>query len=342
MPVNPSGSPAFDLATVPLAEGERLGRVVLDGNGYVRVQFPDGGSVQAHVRGKLRTGVERPITGDYVVLDEKASRVLRVVPRKSFLARTAVGGLSSAQLLAANVDVVFVVTSLDRDFSPRRLERFLATVRDGGARPVILLTKAALADDAERHVREASAAAQDVPVHAIDVIAGIEGHVPAGYLQSGLTGVLVGSSGVGKSTLLNHLLGSGVARTGAVREADDKGRHTTSHRELFALPTGGFLIDTPGVRELGLHVDPSVLGEVFDDVAKVAEDCRFRDCRHVDEPDCAVVKAVRMGRLDAARLSSFHALRAEAEARATRELEKERRIGERRGAPRGKRGRKLS
>lgn len=339
MPAHPEGPPSLDPAAIPRTEGELVGRVVLDGNGYVRVVFPGGSTVQAHVRGKLRAGVERPITGDYVVLDERASRVLRVLPRKSSLARTAIGGLSSAQLLAANVDIVFVVSSLDRDFSPRRLERFVATARDGGAMPVILLTKAAKADNPAQQVGEASEAAKGVDVHAIDVIAGIGGEIPASYLQSGLTGALVGSSGVGKSTLLNHLLGSGIARTGAVREGDDKGRHTTSHRELFPLPTGGFLIDTPGIRELGLYVDPSVLGEVFDDVAKVADDCRFRDCRHVDEPDCAVLEAVRSGGLDAARLTSFQTLREEAEARAARELEKERRLGERKGGGRGKRKR---
>jgi ribosome biogenesis GTPase len=213
--------------------------------------------------------------------------------------------------VAANFDVAFIVMGLDGDFNLHRLERYLALTHASGAAPVVLLTKAALAPALDEQVRQVEAIARSVPVHAIDVIAGISTHAPGQYLGSGVTAALLGSSGVGKSTLLNHLFGRSLARTAPTRAGDDTGRHTTTSRELVQLPGGGCIIDTPGMRELGLWCDGEALRATFDDVAHFAGKCRFRDCRHEREPGCAVQRAIDDGLLDGARAESFDKLQRE-------------------------------
>jgi ribosome biogenesis GTPase len=234
-------------------------------------------------------------------------------------------------VIAANIDIAFIMMALDHDFSPRRLERYLALTSASGADAVVLLTKAAEASSIDDNLREASAIARSTPVHAIDVLAGISDDVPARYLRDGVTAALLGSSGVGKSTLLNHLLGGEQARTTPTRAGDDKGRHTTTQRELFRLPEGGCVIDTPGMREVALFCDRDSIFATFDDVACVAEACRFRDCRHRDEPGCAVRMAIDAGALDAARVASFDTLLDESQLGSADRRARERRAAERLG-----------
>jgi ribosome biogenesis GTPase len=208
-------------------------------------------------------------------------------------------------VVAANVDVVFVVMSLDHDFSVRRAERYLLMARESGAAPVMLLTKPDLSDDVAARVAEITAVAGDVPVHVLSPKRAEGLDQVLQYLSASRTGALLGSSGVGKSTIINRLAGSDILKTRDVRESDSKGRHTTTHRELVRLPDGGLLIDTPGMRELQLWDANDAVSETFDEIEALAQGCHFTDCRHRDEPRCAVKAAVDEGRLSASRLESY-------------------------------------
>jgi ribosome biogenesis GTPase len=247
--------------------------------------------------------------GDWVVVrkrpDESRGAIVAVLPRRSWFSRRMAGQVTDEQVVAANVDVVFIVMALDHDFSLRRLERYLLLARESGAAPVVLLTKPDVCADVPARVAEVTALTGDVPVHVVSpkLNEGLE-HV-ARHLPPGKTGALLGSSGVGKSTIINRLVGRDVQRTRDIRESDSKGRHTTTHRELVFLPNGGFVIDTPGMRELQLWDVSEAMSETFDDLEALASDCRFTDCRHRDEPRCAVKAAVEDGRLSAARLASY-------------------------------------
>ena len=232
------------------------------------------------------------------------------LPRRSKFSRKAAGDLTEEQIIAANIDVVFLVSGLDHDFNPRRIERYLVTAWDGGARPVILLNKADLvADDQARFVGEVEAIAAGTPVHLVSTRTRQGLELFDQYLSAGVTGAFLGSSGVGKSTLINALLGEDRQRTKEVREKDQRGRHTTTHRELLMLPSGGLLIDTPGMREMQLW--EGNVEETFGDIETLAEGCQFRDCRHDREPNCAVRAAVEAGTLPAGRLESFQKLQQE-------------------------------
>jgi ribosome biogenesis GTPase len=208
-------------------------------------------------------------------------------------------------VVAANVDVVFIVMALDADFSLRRLERYLLLSHESGAAPVVLLTKPDLADDRIGRVAEVTALAGEVPVHLVSPRTGDGIDRVAAYLAPGRTGALLGSSGVGKSTIINRLAGSDVQKTREVRESDAKGRHTTTHRELVVLPGGGLIIDTPGMRELQLWDVGESVRQTFEDVEALAPGCHFTDCRHRGEPRCAVAAAVEAGRLSRERLDSY-------------------------------------
>lgn len=277
----------------------------------------DSGELTARVPRKvLRAELGRPVTGDWVAWTRGAEPIVEsVLPRRSELVRRAAGRRAAPQILCTNVDVLFVVMGLDGDFNPRRLERYLTLAGEGRMKPVVLLTKAGLCADTEARVADARSVARVVDVHAIDVIAKIAEDVPLRYLHRGVTAAVVGSSGAGKSTLVNALLGQSRMRVDSVREHDDRGKHTTTHRELMLLPSGGAIIDTPGLRELGLWADADALEVAFADLIALATGCRFRDCAHGAEPGCALRAAVAGGALDATRLASYTALAKELERR---------------------------
>ena len=276
--------------------------------------------ILATVAGRLRhraTGKhEFPAVGDWVALkprtDAKARATIHaVLPRKSRFSRKSAGDVTEEQIVAANVDIVFLMSGLDHDFNLRRIERYLITAWDGGASPVIILNKADVCDDVPARVAEVEAIANGAPIHAISSIDGSGLATLAPYLAVGRTVALLGSSGVGKSTLINALVGAERQRTFVVRARDSHGRHTTTNRELVVLPQGGLLIDTPGMRELQLWEGSGTMSDVFDDIASIAATCHYRDCRHDTEPICAVKDAVARGELSDARLDSYRRLQEE-------------------------------
>ncbi len=275
------------------------------------------GDVPARVARQLDPAGETgpAAVGDWAALQRSPGTALvrGLMPRTTALTRRAAGGEREAQVLAANVDLVLVVEPLDRGPNPRRIERATALAWDAGATPLVVLTKTDLADDLSAAVATASQAAPFIDVVPVSAESGSGLEVLASALSDGTTAVLLGASGAGKSTLANALLGGVRLATGAVRRVDRRGRHTTTRRELIPLPSGGCLIDTPGVRELGLWLGADGIGAAFPEIAELAGGCRYRDCRHDGEPGCAVAVAVAEGRLAAARLASYHRLRREAE-----------------------------
>ena len=284
-----------------------VGRAVAHRGRSLLVRFPDGVHPVV-VPGRLRAEGVLPVVGDFIVASHGPDRtVTRVLERRTWLSRNVAGGATAEQVLAANVDVVFVVQGLDEGPNPRRLERTLAAVHAGGAEPVIILTKPDRAEDLAAALAESRAAAPGVQVEVASGLTGEGVAALAARLHPDRTGVLVGPSGAGKSTLTNALLGREAQRTAPVRASDDRGVHTTSGRELFPLPGGGALVDGPGIRELRLW-DASGLDATFEDLAAIAARCRFRDCSHGAEPGCAVREAVAEGCIDAARVESHRKL----------------------------------
>lgn len=276
-----------------------------------------GGSLRVGISGALHRLGRVPAVGDFVVvLDQPetgARMIVDILPRRTVFSRGAPGEGGVEQVIAANIDTVFIVTAAGADFNLRRLERYLAVAYAAGAAPVIVVNKADLADDAEALRAEAAAVAGDVPVLAVSALAGdgMAGLLP--FLQQGRTVALIGSSGVGKSTLLNALLPDASQETGDVRAHDGKGRHTTSVRQLFVLSGGAMVIDNPGLREIALGSAASGIGEAFPDIFALASGCRYPDCRHEGEPGCAVRAAVEEGVLAGERLQSYLRLVREAE-----------------------------
>lgn len=299
----------------------RPARVVAAHRGAWVIALADGDR-DAVLAGRLRYDAvgpaDLPVVGDWVAAEADGAAgpavISAVLPRRSAFGRNKLDGqIAAEQLLASNVDVALIVTGLDGDFNLRRLERYLAVVWSGGATPVILLNKADAASDPDGARFAAEAIAPGVEVRLISALerVGIP-ELARDHLAPGRTAVVLGSSGAGKSTLLNALLGEERAKTGAVRSDDAKGRHTTTHRELHRLPGGGLLIDTPGIRSLGVSGADEGLAPAFSDVTDLAADCRFADCRHQGEPGCAVLAAVSDGRLSSDRLESHRKLEREA------------------------------
>jgi ribosome biogenesis GTPase len=298
-----------------IAPGQRLVRVVEQHRSGYRVD--DGESVfpVAAPAALVRAGVDplaRPAVGDWVVLAAEGPALIeRILPRRSALVRGAAGERHIAQVIAANVDVVFVVCGLDDDFNPRRIERYLLLIEGSGAQAVVLLTKADKNPDAAARQRELERLVPGTIVLAVNAKDPGTAERLAGFVGPGSTVVLVGSSGAGKSTLTNTLLGIEKQKTGAVRQADSRGRHTTVHRALVPLPSGGCLVDTPGMRELKLTGAEDLDVGQFADIAELATGCRFRDCRHGAEPGCAVQAALAEGRLDPGRWANWCKLQGE-------------------------------
>jgi ribosome biogenesis GTPase len=304
---------ALARAYEPWAErpGVEPGRVLIEFNYLYRVQTAQG-EVEVVLAGRLKHEAETrgalPAVGDWVVVrrraDESRGAIVAVLPRRTWFSRRAAGHVTDEQVVAANVDAVFIVMGLDADFSLRRLERYLLLARESGASPVVLLTKPDLASDPVALAALATSVTGTSPVHVVNPKQN-EGLAPvAQYLARRRTGALLGSSGVGKSTIVNCLVGRDVRRTREVRASDSRGRHTTTHRELVVLPDGGLLIDTPGMRELQLWDVEAAVEQTFDDIQSLAGGCRFTDCRHRGEPRCAGKGAEEDGRLAATRLAS--------------------------------------
>jgi ribosome biogenesis GTPase len=311
------------------------------------VRGPDGIDRPAAVSGRFRFEAlapsDYPAVGDWVRLadDGPAARtetgvITAVLPRRSAFVRSATdatrrsaGNLVDEQVLAANVDVALLVAGLDHDFNLRRLERYLAVAWSSGVRPVIVLNKADVAIDLDQRLLEVESIAPAVPIVVLSALTGDHLGDLSTHLPGGQTAAVLGSSGVGKSTLVNALLGEQRQATAAVREDDSRGRHTTTHRELFELPGGAFLIDTPGIRALEIAGADEGVEAAFDDIAELAAACRFTDCRHEGEPGCAVREAIDDGRLGRERFASHQKLEREL-AHAERKVDARARAEERR------------
>jgi len=313
------GFPSFSADFEPLLRrGLSPGRVVAEHRGAYVLITPRGERA-AHATGRLlhdaRDRLALPAVGDWVAIDDD-DRIHAVLPRRTVFVRGVAGGVTEPQVVAANVDVVTIVTAFGGDLNARRIERALTLVRAGGAEPVVVASKYDLATDADERAL-ATIRALGAPLHVVSVPASLWLEALRARFVEGRTFAFVGSSGVGKSTLVNAL--AGAEQRTLDLGVDGRGRHTTTHRQLFALPGGGIVLDTPGMRELRLSAsDDDVLDEAIDasfaDIAGLAEHCRFRDCSHGGEPGCAVVAALDDGKLDAERWASFDKLRRETRA----------------------------
>lgn len=295
-----------------------VGRVALEHKNSYRI-YTEHGDLLAEISGKMNfqaSGREDyPAVGDWVVVqprvEEGRATIHGILPRKSKFSRKNAGNTVEEQIIATNIDTVFLVNALNKDFNIRRIERYLTLAWESGANPVIILSKADLCDDIDEKLLQVESIAFGVPVHIISSLHGTGFDSIFPYLQNGKTVALLGSSGVGKSTIINHLVGNEVLKVQEIREDDDKGKHTTTHRELIMLPNGGCMIDTPGMRELQLWDSNEGLSDTFKDIEDLGSQCYFSDCMHQNEPNCAVQNAIDEGTLDYGRYQSYIKLQKE-------------------------------
>jgi ribosome biogenesis GTPase len=334
-PIHLGWSPFFENQ---LASDDRshyaVGRVLEERRSAYVLLIEDGRELIASLAGRLQYDAsgrgQLPSVGDWVCAStrgaERRAVIHRVLDRRTKIARKEAGFAVDEQVLAANVDTVFLVTSLNQDLNRRRVERYLALVRESGARPVVLLTKADLCDDVANAMAEIAQVAASVPVHVVSAATGSGLDALAAYLEPGQTSVLLGSSGVGKSTLVNRLLGEERLEVRDIRASDDRGRHATTSRQLLVLPGGGLVIDTPGIRELQLWIADEGLGQTFPDVEEAATLCRFTSCTHAaGTPGCAIQAAIESGALSSDRLANWLKVRRELTSLARRQDTKSKR-----------------
>ncbi|MCT2536381.1 ribosome small subunit-dependent GTPase A [Aquibacillus koreensis] len=305
-------------ANTYLNEGFEVGRISKEHRGLYHV-ITENDEIIAEVTGKfIFQAVERteyPAVGDWVIIHsritEQKATIHNILPRLSKFSRKIAGNTTEEQVVAANINTVFIVNSLNKDLNLRRIERYLVMTWESGANPVIILSKADLCGNIDEKLAEVERIALGVPIHVVSTVEDQGLSELSSYLQEGQTIALLGSSGVGKSTLTNKLVGKDILEVQSVRTDDDKGRHTTTHRELVIVPSGGMLIDTPGMRELQLWEADQHLEQSFEDIAQIAATCRFRDCSHQNEPACAVQAAIDHGELAEERFSSYLKLQKE-------------------------------
>jgi ribosome biogenesis GTPase / thiamine phosphate phosphatase len=306
-----------------LTKGYSVGRVFLEYTHQYKVYTTNGemhaevsGRIRGKAEGRLGRRDEFPAVGDWVLLreypDEGKAIIHGILTRNSKLSRKVAGKGTFEQIIAANLDTIFILSSLNNEFNLRRIERFLVLGWESGAQPVIVLTKADLCTDIPAKVADVESIAMGVPVHVISSVQeqGLDLLDP--YLKIGRTIGLLGSSGVGKSTLINYLLGENVQRVNEIRKGDDRGKHTTTHRELVVLPNGGLLIDTPGMRELQVWEVDNGLNNLYEDIIEISGRCFFKDCLHESEPGCAVKEAIRDGVIHPQRFNSYIKMQSEA------------------------------
>ena len=302
---------------VPQDNGLETARVLSQEKGFYRI-ITDKGEKMAEISGKFRfqttVSSEYPAVGDFVFVNWNESGdsaiIESLLPRKSAFVRKAAGEPQKEQVVAANIDTVFLCMALNNDFNLRRLERYISIAWDSGAMPVVVLTKSDLCDDLDNKLSEISSVAIGVDVLVTTSVEenGYKELLP--FISEGKIVAFIGSSGVGKSTLINRLLGQEYLKTNGLRN-DDKGRHTTTRRELFLLPSGGMVIDTPGMRELGMWDNDTGIERTFADIEELAAQCKFRNCTHTSEPGCAIRRALELGELQTDRWQSYQKLKAE-------------------------------
>ncbi len=305
----------------PILSGDlTVGRIGIENKTHSIVHSPEGdmqGIIQGKFRYQAKHATEYPKVGDWVVYDklpgEQKAVIRQVLPRYSLIARKAAGDTTDAQIIAANVDVLFIVLGLDQDFNPPLLERYLTMAYEGGVEPIVILNKRDKVKFADSVKKQAEVVAPGVSVYVISAKDEFELHYIENIVEPGRTIAFVGPSGAGKSTLINALIGSSVQTTSDVRLSDNKGRHTTTRREMFVLKSGGILIDTPGIRELETLSSINTVKSLFTEMEVLAEQCRFRDCDHEHSRDCAILKALEAKTITKQRYNSYLKLLREAE-----------------------------